>query len=69
MSEVNNSVARLYFGRNQAYVSDLVRSKLGRFSMERLERFLNVLDAAGQLCNLSPVAANRANNGTVPGTA
>ena len=28
----------------QPDVSDLVRGKLGRFSMERLERFLNALD-------------------------
>jgi len=31
-------------GIAQPDVSDLVRGKLGRFSMERLERFLNALD-------------------------
>jgi predicted XRE-type DNA-binding protein len=31
-------------GVKQPDVSDLVRGKLGRFSMERLERFLNALD-------------------------
>src|SRR5262245_30988111 len=31
-------------GITQPDVSDLVRGKLGRFSMERLERFLNALD-------------------------
>lgn len=42
--------------RSQPDMSDLVRGNLGRFSMERLERFLKVLDAAGELCNLSPTA-------------
>lgn len=32
------------FGARQPDVSDLVRGRLGRFSMERLERFLNALD-------------------------
>lgn len=31
-------------GATQPDVSDLVRGKLARFSMERLERFLNALD-------------------------
>lgn len=31
-------------GVAQPDISDLVRGKLGRFSMERLERFLNALD-------------------------
>jgi predicted XRE-type DNA-binding protein len=31
-------------GITQPDVSDLVRGKLARFSMERLERFLNALD-------------------------
>lgn len=31
-------------GITQPDISDLVRGKLGRFSMERLERFLNALD-------------------------
>lgn len=31
-------------GAKQPDVSDLVRGKLSRFSMERLERFLNALD-------------------------
>ncbi|HEU4556444.1 MAG TPA: XRE family transcriptional regulator [Longimicrobium sp.] len=31
-------------GVKQPDVSDLVRGKLARFSMERLERFLNALD-------------------------
>ena len=31
-------------GVTQPDVSDLARGKLGRFSMERLERFLNALD-------------------------
>jgi len=38
-----SEVAKL-FGVKQPDVSDLMRGKLSRFSMERLERFLNALD-------------------------
>jgi predicted XRE-type DNA-binding protein len=41
---LSQSEAADLLGIKQPDVSDLVRGKLGRFSMERLERFLNALD-------------------------
>jgi predicted XRE-type DNA-binding protein len=41
---LNQTAAAELLGIKQPDVSDLVRGKLGRFSMERLERFLNALD-------------------------
>lgn len=41
---LNQSEAAELLGVTQPDISDLVRGKLSRFSMERLERFLNALD-------------------------
>jgi len=41
---LSQSEAAELLGIKQPDVSDLVRGKLSRFSMERLERFLNALD-------------------------
>jgi predicted XRE-type DNA-binding protein len=42
--ELTQARAAELLGAAQPDISDLVRGKLGRFSMERLERFLNALD-------------------------
>lgn len=42
--DLSQSEAAELLGIRQPDVSDLVRGKLSRFSMERLERFLNALD-------------------------
>ncbi|GEM_PF-866067 len=41
---MNQSQAAVVLGIAQPDVSDLTRGRLGRFSMDRLERFLNALD-------------------------
>ncbi|MFL5541486.1 MAG: helix-turn-helix domain-containing protein [Longimicrobiaceae bacterium] len=41
---LTQSEAAALLGVKQPDVSDLMRGKLARFSMERLERFLNALD-------------------------
>lgn len=41
---LTQTAAAAVLGVRQPDVSDLVRGKLARFSMERLERFLNALD-------------------------
>jgi predicted XRE-type DNA-binding protein len=42
--DLTQTEAARLLGISQPDVSDLVRGKLARFSMERLERFLNALD-------------------------
>ena len=42
--DMTQAEAAELFGVTQPDVSDLTRGKLARFSMERLERFLNALD-------------------------
>jgi predicted XRE-type DNA-binding protein len=42
--DLTQAQAAALLGVKQPDVSDLVRGKLARFSMERLERFLNALD-------------------------
>jgi predicted XRE-type DNA-binding protein len=42
--DLTQAEAANLLGINQPDVSDLTRGKLARFSMERLERFLNALD-------------------------
>jgi predicted XRE-type DNA-binding protein len=43
---LSQSEAAELLGIKQPDVSDLIRGKLARFSMERLERFLNALDSS-----------------------
>jgi predicted XRE-type DNA-binding protein len=54
--------AAALLGVKQPDVSDLMRGKLARFSMERLERFLNALDMEVRI-QIGPRAAGKSQAG------